>query len=169
MLLAVADLAFSVIVFTNYYIVLNNHTYALYDLSWMTCYFTDYVVNSLDAFCVFLTLVLSVDRLYAIMKPIQSKTFFTYRYPKQIAVFGYLALLAIKSPELFLSQRKYVYSTSSTASTASSYASDPSSTLSYYLTYSTLSSQDNGNFSSTTLSSSTLSYMTSTLPADNRE
>lgn len=106
--MAAADLVFCVIVFTNYYIVLTNQSTALYDHSWITCYFTDYIVNSLDAFCVFLTLILSVDRLYAIIRPIQNKMFFTYRYPKRIAVFGYLALLAIKSPELFLSQRKYV-------------------------------------------------------------
>lgn len=108
MLLAVADLFFSAIVFLNYFVVYNNPSSALYDLSWLTCYFTDYVVNTLDAFCVFLTLILSVDRLYAITMPIKSKIFFTYRYPKRIAVFGYLALLIIKSPEVFLSQREYV-------------------------------------------------------------
>ncbi|RNA11445.1 hypothetical protein BpHYR1_009889, partial [Brachionus plicatilis] len=59
------------------------------------------------AFCVFLTLVLSIDRLYAIKKPIKSKVFFTYRFPKRIALSGYLFILFIKSPEIFLSQRHY--------------------------------------------------------------
>lgn len=108
LILALADMIFCFIVFVNYYIVFTNPSRALYDLSKLTCYFTDYVVSSIDAFCVFLTLVLSIDRLYAIKRPIKSKMFLTYRFPKRIALLGYLTLLIIKSPELFLSQRKYI-------------------------------------------------------------
>lgn len=108
LMLAFADLIYSFIVFTNYIIVIINPERALYDLSKYTCYFTDYIFRSIDTFCVFLTLVLSIDRLYAITNPIKSKSFFTYRYPKQIALVGYLMLTIVKSPDLFLSQRTYV-------------------------------------------------------------
>lgn len=109
LILALADLIFCFIVFINYYIVFTNPSRALYDLSKITCYFTDYVVSSIDAFCVYLTLVLSIDRLYAIKKPIKSKMFLTYRFPRRIAILGYLTILLIKSPDLFLSQREYIH------------------------------------------------------------
>ncbi|CAF1055924.1 unnamed protein product [Brachionus calyciflorus] len=111
LILALADFIFCLIVFINYYIVYTNPSRALYDLSKITCYFTDYVVSSIDAFCVFLTLILSIDRLYAIKRPIKSKMFFTYRFPKRIAASGYLLILLIKSPDLFLSQRQYIIPT----------------------------------------------------------
>lgn len=154
--MAAADLFFCVIVFTNYYIVLTNQTSALYDYSWFTCYFTDYIVNSLDAFCVFLTLILSVDRLYAIIRPIQNKMFFTYRYPKRIAVFGYLALLAIKLPELFLSQRKYMSSSDLGINQPNSNPTNPNDSLT-----STSSSSLGVVLSSTTLFPTTSPSFTS--------
>ena len=108
LLLAVADLTFCFIVFVNYSIVNSNPNRALYDFSRLTCYLTDYIVSSFDALSVYLTLILSIDRLYAITKPIKIKTFFTNLYPKRVALFGYLLLLTIKAPDLFLNQRLYV-------------------------------------------------------------
>lgn len=105
--MAVADLIYSIIVFVNYLIICNNPMLDLDHLSWITCHFTEFIVNSLDTFCVFLTLLLSVDRLYAIMNPIKSKIFFTNRHPKLIALIGYLVLLVIRSPEFYLNHREY--------------------------------------------------------------
>ncbi|RMZ92990.1 hypothetical protein BpHYR1_053706, partial [Brachionus plicatilis] len=45
--LAIADFSFCVIVFINYYIAFVNPLRALYDLSKLTCYFTDYIVGSI--------------------------------------------------------------------------------------------------------------------------
>lgn len=108
--LAFADLNYCLIVFANYLVYalsLSDPPQVIYDLSKITCYLTDYVVHSIDSFCVFLTLILSIDRLYAIMHPIKSRFFLTYRYPKKITVVTYVILLCIKSPEIFLSQREF--------------------------------------------------------------
>lgn len=108
--LAFADLNYCFIVFANYLIYalsISDPPQVIYDLSKITCYLTDYVVHSIDAFCVFLTLILSIDRLYSIMNPIKSRFFVTSQYPKQITFATYFILLLIKSPEIFLSQREY--------------------------------------------------------------
>jgi hypothetical protein len=108
--LASADLKYCMILFANYLLYALSSTdppQMIYDLSKLTCYLTDYVVNSIDSFCVFLTLILSIDRLYAITNPIKARFFLTYKFPKQITAITYLALLIVKSPELFLSQRDF--------------------------------------------------------------
>ena len=39
--------------------------------------------------------------------PIKARFFITYKFPKQITAITYIALLIVKSPELFLSQRDF--------------------------------------------------------------
>ena len=105
--LAFGDILYCIIVFCNYMIYIGDPPNLLFDFSEITCYFTDYIVGSIDAFCVFITLVVSVDRLYAIIRPIRIRDFATYRYPRLIVLFNIAAILALKSPEVFLSQREY--------------------------------------------------------------
>lgn len=108
--LAIADLSYCSIVFVNYLVYVlseSDPAQVIYDLSKITCYLTDYVVHSIDSFCVFLTLILSVDRLYAIMNPIKARFFVTYRFPKLITMISFIILLSVKAPEIFLSQREF--------------------------------------------------------------
>jgi len=108
--LAIADLAYCFIVFISYLVYVLSEAdpaQVIYDVSQLTCYLTDYVVHSIDSFCVFLTLILSVDRLYAIMNPIKARFFVTYRFPKLITTSCFIVLLSVKAPEIFLSQREF--------------------------------------------------------------
>ena len=114
--LSFADLIFCFILLTNYssYALFRSHRLSigriplhLYDLSELTCVLYEYMLNTTDAFSVFLTLTLSIDRLYAITNPIKVRMFVTYRFPKHIIVIIYLALHLIKSPEIFLGGKKF--------------------------------------------------------------
>jgi hypothetical protein len=109
LLLATADFLFCFIAFVNYYVMMDGSGRAIFDLSRVTCYLTDYIVCAVDTFCVFLTLVLSLDRLYAIVRPIKVRQFFTNLYPRQISAVCLAVLLVIYSPEIFLSQRRYSF------------------------------------------------------------
>lgn len=105
--LAFADLFYCIIVFLNYLVFIVNPPNVLYDLTSWTCYLTDYFVGIIDSFCILMTLVLSVDRLYAITSPLKFRNSITYRFPKML-IFACLILVAlVKSPEIFLSQRTY--------------------------------------------------------------
>ena len=103
--LAIADLLYCVIVFLNYLVFLIDPPNVIYDMSRITCYFTDYIVGSIDAFCFLITLVLSVDRLYVIARPFNFRDFITYRSPKLLIMLYIVVCLMLKSPEVFLSQR----------------------------------------------------------------
>jgi hypothetical protein len=108
LVLAAADLLFCLIAFINYFIyAITKPQKAIYELSVFTCYLTDYIVNSTDAFCVYLTLIVSFDRLYAIRYPIESRAFITTRSPKRLILVACLFILIIKSPEFYLNQRQY--------------------------------------------------------------
>ena len=108
LMLALVDFVFCFIVFANYMVFTLDNAKALYDLSKFTCYFTDFIVNNVDEYSVYLTLLLSVDRLYAIRRPINIKFFVTYRYQKQLALAGMSVITLASVPYFFLSQREYV-------------------------------------------------------------
>jgi hypothetical protein len=108
LILALADFLFCTILFEHYFIISTNKSRSLYDMSRLTCYMMDYtIVNTTDTFTVYLMLVLSVDRLYAIMRPLESKHSMTNRFFKRITLIGYFFILLIKSPDLLLNQRVY--------------------------------------------------------------
>ena len=108
LILAFIDCIFCTIVFLNYLVFNINQERALYDLSKFTCYFTDFIVNSVDEYSVFLTLLLSIDRLNAITNPIRNKFFVTNRYQKQLTFVGMALITLVNMPYFFLSQRMYV-------------------------------------------------------------
>lgn len=76
------------------------------DLSWATCNLVDLTFEILNAFNLLLVLVLSIDRLYAIVNPLKLKMFFTYKYTKRIIPLVFLLVLLFVSPQLFI-QPKY--------------------------------------------------------------
>jgi hypothetical protein len=114
--LACVDCIFCSIVFANYLVfTVYRQERALYDLSAITCYATDFVVNSVDEYSVLLTLLLSIDRLYAIRRPINIKLFVTYRYQKQVTAVGFAIITLVSLPYFLLSQRTYVVPSSSSS------------------------------------------------------
>lgn len=84
--LAFSDLFFCLIVFSNYAFYIFNPPNLLYDISWFTCLFTDYIYKSFDATGVLLTLIVSLDRIYAITRPINFRNSLTLRYPKLLVI-----------------------------------------------------------------------------------
>ncbi len=78
--LANADLLYCLLVFLNYLVFIIDPPNVLYDLNSFTCYLTDYIIGSIDSFCILITMVLSIDRVYAITKPLNFKEFPTYRF-----------------------------------------------------------------------------------------
>ncbi len=108
LILAFIDCIFCAIVFLNYLVYNIKEERALYDLSKFTCYFTDFIVNSVDEYSVFLTLLLSIDRLNAIINPIRNKFFITNRYQKQLTIIGIVLITLANSPYFYLSQRTYI-------------------------------------------------------------
>lgn len=105
--LSIADLLYCIIIFFNYLTYVLDPPNVLYDLSRLTCYFTDYIVGSIDAFCYLQLLTLSVDRIYAITRPLKLRNFLTYRSPRILILGTMVLVLVFKSPEIFLSQRNY--------------------------------------------------------------
>lgn len=111
--LAFADLFYCILVFLNYLVFIVNPPNVLYDFSYLTCHLTDYSVGIIDSYCILLTLILSVDRLYAITSPLKFRNSITYRFPKML-IFTCIGLVALlKSPEIFLSQLSYEIDTES--------------------------------------------------------
>ena len=110
LILAIAEFFFCAIVFANtiVFAISPEEGKMLHDLSLIPCFFFEYSVNSIDAFCVFLTLLLSIDRLKAILDPINSRLFFTNRYPKRITLTSLIIILILKSPEIILAQRRFI-------------------------------------------------------------
>ena len=99
---------FCCIVFLNTFVFLIFPSKFFTDLSIIPCFLTEYAVNVIDAFCVFLTLLLSADRLKAILDPINSRTFFTNIYPKRITITSLVFILAIKSPQIIFAQKIFL-------------------------------------------------------------
>lgn len=104
---ACADLIYSTIIFVDNIVTYRNPESDITHLSWITCHLNVFVLDILSSYCIFLTLILSTDRLYAILKPLKIKLFFTHLYPKQTAAICFFALLAIKAPVFFVEQVEY--------------------------------------------------------------
>lgn len=105
----VIDFLFCAIVLINYAIYIFDSPHLIYDMSYLTCFYVDFIVESLDIFTVLMALMISIERLIAVAMPLKLREFVTHRYPKQIIATCALVIFAIKSPELFISFREYSY------------------------------------------------------------
>jgi hypothetical protein len=117
--LAFVELCFSSIVFANYLIFSlyrtkehNNHhnlhhRRTLYDLSRFTCYYIDFIVNILDEMSVYLMLLLSIDRLYAIREPIKTKLFVTQHKQKRCVLAGVILIVFFNLPYFLIHQYQF--------------------------------------------------------------
>ena len=114
--LAFVELCFSSIVFANYLIFSlyqpkeHHHHHrrrTLYDLSRFTCYYIDFIVNILDELSVYLMLLLSIDRLYAIREPIKTKLFVTQQKQKRCVLAGVLLIVFFNLPYFLMHQYQF--------------------------------------------------------------
>lgn len=80
---------------------------SLQDLTSFFCYYTDYLFESLNSLGVFLMLVSSVDRLYAVVNPMLSRMFITNKYPTTITLVIFFLLLLVKYPQIKLNPKEY--------------------------------------------------------------
>lgn len=95
-------------VFSNLLIqVYDEEERSLQDLTSFFCYYTDYLFESLNSLGVFLMLVSSVDRLYAVVNPMFSRMFITNKYPTTITLVIYFLLLLVKYPQIKLYPKEY--------------------------------------------------------------
>jgi hypothetical protein len=108
LILSFSELFYCTIILLNSAIFYHQPPLAIYDMNKWSCMMTDYVINVTDGYCVLLTLLLTVDRLHAIAKPMRSKQFVTNLYPKRSAFTSYLLVLFLNLPEVILTQRHYV-------------------------------------------------------------
>lgn len=108
LILAISELLYCLFILSNSLTYLTIPPKHLYDLSMFTCYTTDFFVGTIDAFCVLLTLLVSIDRLYAILYPIKVRQFFTNRYPKRVAFIALIIVTLLKLTEVILHQKVFV-------------------------------------------------------------
>lgn len=105
----VIDFLFCAIVLINYTVYILVPPNLIYDMSYLTCFYIDFIVESLDVFTVLMTFMMSIERLIAVALPLKLREFVTHRFPKQTIATCALVIFAIKSPELFISFREYSY------------------------------------------------------------
>ncbi len=144
--LAIADLLYCLIVFTNYLVFVLDPPNVLYDLSPLTCYLTDYIIGSIDSISVLTTMILSIDRVYAITRPLKFKEFPTYRFPKLLVLLNVLFCLGLKASEILLHQREFTLESYDHASSHNTTLTLTSPALTYHVcnTRPLFSDQNNG-------------------------
>jgi len=74
------------------------HLHALNKLSGIII---DFTVHATDSYTTVLTVLLSLDRLYAIRKPMKIKQFITNLHAKKLMVFSFLILISLKTTSYF--------------------------------------------------------------------
>ena len=108
LILACVDLLFCCMIFAGYLVRYPNGERSLYDLSKITCYLNEYILNVLDSLTVFLALIMSVDRFYGVLCPVKSKRFYTNLYPMRVVALVFLFIAVANLPYLIYNQRIYV-------------------------------------------------------------
>ena len=102
------NILFCLLTFINYLVYILYEEKNFSDLHKLSCYFHDYILNLLDALSVYLAVILSIDRLYTIKKPIKIKNFLTYKYPVGVIFIGFIIISLASIPILILNPRAYV-------------------------------------------------------------
>ena len=104
-----SNFLFCAIILVNNLVYIVHPPNLIYGLSSLTCQYTDFAVELLDDFSVLMTCILAVDRLVAVARPLGLRECATHRRPKHIIGAIVLAVFVVKSPELFVRFREYVY------------------------------------------------------------
>nr|QVK45819.1 G protein-coupled receptor [Proales similis] len=107
LMVAFADLVFCALVAANYTIMLQTGSRALYDTCWLACNVTDYAIGSLDSFSVLITLLVSLDRLNAIKRPLKRRFSVLFLRPWLVGTVSALAIVLIRLPDALANPRFY--------------------------------------------------------------
>ena len=102
-----SDLLFLVIIIVQLILEIYDPNETIYELSKITCYYTEYIFVTSNVFSVLLSLILSIDRLYAIERPLHNNMSFTNRFPVHISISLFAILLLILHPKFFFKSYKY--------------------------------------------------------------
>jgi len=95
--LTIAELIFCLIVFTDYIFSAFHHEQTfLHALNKVTNGIIDFIVHSIDSYATILTLLLSLDRLYAIKRPMKIKQFFTNLHAKKMMAVSLTLVILLK-------------------------------------------------------------------------
>ncbi len=95
--LTIVDLIFCLIVFTDYiFSVFHDKRIFLHALNKITYVIIDFTIHTSDSYMAVLTLLLSLDRLYAIKKPMQIRQFITNLHAKKMMGITLLILILLK-------------------------------------------------------------------------
>jgi hypothetical protein len=96
--LTIFEFIFCLTVFTDYiFIKFNKEQIFLHDLNEVSFMVIDYIIHSTDSCSVVLTLLLTIDRLYAIKKPMKIKQFVTNLHAKKLMTLCLFLLISLKT------------------------------------------------------------------------
>lgn len=120
LVLAITEFIFCLLAFINYfYYIVYTKSITLVELNDFAFISIVFILHFLDSFAVSLTLLLSIDRLYAIFKPMKIKNFITFQYQKSLILAVFIFYLLIKIPEIMLYfSNRFIYHIYSTIITS---------------------------------------------------
>ena len=108
LILAIFELLFCIIISIDYfYRIFNAQLMFLHDLNAFTNIFIEFLIHTTDSFVIIITLILSIDRLYAIKNPIKIKDFITNLHSKFLMAAAFLALIIVKIPSSISCQQHF--------------------------------------------------------------
>lgn len=103
LILAIFELIFCLFIFLDYLFKLMHPTKTKFrELNKFTSMLFDLSIHTTDSYLAVITLILSIDRLYAIRNPIKMKTFITNSHSKHLTFIAFVSLLLLKLPGVFL-------------------------------------------------------------------
>ena len=103
LVLATFELLFSLMLSIDYlYKMFHKDSVFLHDLNVYTNMIIDYSIHLIDAYVTILTLILSIDRLYAIKHLPDQRNFITHKHAKCLISIAFISILVLKIPILIL-------------------------------------------------------------------
>jgi hypothetical protein len=103
LVLAITELVYCFLVFFDYlFRLVHPANITFHEFNMFTNMLFDYAIHSADSYLVVITLVLSIDRLYAIRNPIKIKNFVTNLHSKYLTFGIFIGLLIFRIPSVFL-------------------------------------------------------------------
>ena len=103
LVLAIVELFFCFILFIDYsFQLFNEKKLLLHQFNKVLNLIFDYFVHSLDSYSALITLILSIDRLYAIRNPLEIKFFVTNLHAKLLIFTSLLSILILRIPSVVL-------------------------------------------------------------------
>ena len=105
LVLSIFEFIFCFTVFFDYiFIKIYKEQLFLHDLNEISFMVTDYIVHTTDSCTIVLTVLLAIDRLYAIKKPMKIKVFVTNLHAKKLMAFSLFLLLSLKTSSFIFCQ-----------------------------------------------------------------